>query len=178
MTFKNVGVQCPFCGRMAHGIDATYDFVGNVAIITSAPPETFVLLQALQDALKATEAGADPDKVVAELEKVSPAIAKVARSATIKGGASALAGLLLALAVSCSASIKVNVNLDANQLADQAHVYMTGADPYPIAGQTASQPASPGEAPAPSRQQRRQLERQSKKRTLPVVQPSPRKPKR
>jgi hypothetical protein len=165
--------QCPNCGRQAAGLDGTYDFVGNAITVLKAPQRTLEILKALQDALRAARAGEPEDKVLAHIAKAAPSLAIAIRQETRKGGRGLLTLLILLLLAHCSSE----ATLDVNQLVDQVHVYMTGAEPYP--GIERKETASPSERKAgPNRQQRRKQEHQSKKQKQPSGQKAPQKPKK
>jgi hypothetical protein len=161
ITFKDIGVSCPRCGKMANGIDGTFDFVENAIRVKQAPPKTLEILKALQDAVASAMAGADENTIVEELQRKSPEFAELASLTLQKSGLVSLIFLLVYLLTSCSANI--DQTLDWNKLVDQAHVYITGSDPYPL-GETRTQGQATDEHPQHmSKQQRRQQERQSKK---------------
>jgi hypothetical protein len=112
--------------------------------------------------MSSAKAGADPETIITEIERNSPELANAARLAVSRGGILSLIALLFSLLVSCSSNI--SQTLDWNEIVDQAHVYMTGADPYPLQGGTRTQgPAIDEPEQQISRQQRRHQERQSKK---------------
>jgi hypothetical protein len=153
-TFRNNFDGCPNCGMMAKTIDGKFDFVDNVLKIVDAPPRTIEILRILQAALDDAQRGKPAEEVIADIEKKSPVLGSALGAAIRKWGSVALSGILLSLAASCS----MNTSLDWNQLADQVHVYTTGAEPYPGLGS--------GDAPKSekiSRQQRRHHERQAEK---------------
>jgi hypothetical protein len=161
ITFEDIGVRCRRCGKEANGIDGTFDFVENAIRVKQAPPKTIEILKALQGAIAAARAGADQEAIVDELQRQSPEFAGLARQAIRKGGLASLIAILLYLLTSCSAN--VHQTLDWNELVDQAHSYMTGADPYPLQGNHIQDQATDEQTPHISRQQRRQQERQTKK---------------
>lgn len=151
ITFESIIVQCPRCGQGAHGIDGTFDFVGNsIAVHPGTPARTLEILAVLQSALREAQAGSPVEQVVDRIAAASPALAKEIRKRPL--ASSGLILLLLTLLASCSTEAK----LDWNLLIDQVRVYVTGADPYPSLGQTDVPPKM-------TRQQRRHQERQFEK---------------
>jgi ribosomal protein S27AE len=161
VTIHAVGTSCPRCGKSADVLDGTFDFLANAIHVKSAPPKTLGILHALQDVLSQAQKGADEQEIIQALSKESPELAHAASDVIKRGGVSALIALLIYLLASCSANIEQT--LDWNELVDQAHVYLIGADPYPL-GESRTQDQETREpSQQTSRQQRRHRERQSKK---------------
>lgn len=175
ITFQDIAISCPRCGGTAHGVDGRFDFLGEAIKVKSAPPRTLAILEVLQEALRAAQAGEEADRILARMEQAAPEFAPAAHAAVKKGGLVTLIALLVYLLTNCSAHVQQS--LDWNQLIDQAHVYLTGSDPYPGLGQKEARSSEPERKRELSRQQRRQQERQAKKQQQRSERPVKRKPK-
>lgn len=156
VTFRGNSTTCPRCRSPASIIDGSFDFVGNVLRVHSAPPETIEVIKILQEALREAQSGKPDDEVLANLEKKSPETARGLKSLLSKTGTTLAVGLFLILG-----GCDIQSKLDWNVLVDQVHTYTTGKAPYPIPG--AAQ-ANADTKPKISRQHRRWLERQNKKK--------------
>lgn len=184
-------MQCPRCRGTARSLPGDFEFTHSETLVKAAPPDTVIKLEKLREALKAARAEDDLEAVIKPLTEVSPQLAILARTAASRGGMATVVALLLYMLASCSQNTKSTINW--NQMVDQAHVYVTGDEPYPglrtmpepqsTGTVEEGQPSRPEARSGPSRQQRRQLERQSKKlqrqsgqRSAPT-RPSLKKPK-
>src|SRR4051812_9814724 len=72
VTLSNMGTNCPNCGGSASFLDGTFDFVGNALRISNPSPRALAILSALQEALRAANAGKPVEEAVAPLQNVSP----------------------------------------------------------------------------------------------------------
>jgi len=152
--------SCPRCGKDARFLDGEFDFLDNAIKVLKAPQRTIDVIEALQQALRAAQAGKTEDEVVAPLEKAAPEIAATSRNIAKKGGLGLLAAILLATLAQCASN--THTTLDINRLFDQVYAAISGK-PL-ISTPQKLQPNSPSEQKEPlSRQQRRLQERQTKK---------------
>lgn len=95
LTIENVTVSCPRCGHGARAIDGTFDFVGNAIRVRRAPPQTLAILEVLQEALRAAQAGASQEEIARPIERVSPELAARAGSLISRFGLHAFVYLLI-----------------------------------------------------------------------------------
>ena len=170
-------VACPRCGQPAHLVEGNFDLTAGELRVNSAPPRTIEILDALHLAYRQVESGADEGEVIATLAKASPEISAAASKASARYGRSGLVCLLLLLLAQCAAN--THATLDWNKLIDQAHVYMTGAEPYSqqaepsaVSRSKTEQRSGQDDERQPSRQQRRQTERQERKKA-PTISTTP-----
>lgn len=160
VTFRGIRETCPNCGAIAHGVDGTFDFVGNaIKVHPGAPPRTIEILSTLQEALRDLQAGKADDIVLENIAKASPELARAIKreQLPIRQG---FFLLILTLLANCS----TNANLNWNQLIDQVRVYSTGAEPYPRLGNQSprSQQGTPPTG-KPNRADRRKAESSQRK---------------
>jgi hypothetical protein len=79
VSFRNVNLPCPRCGRQAHVIEGTYNFIGNTIELLSGPQATRDRLQWLSDYFASVrELGVTTEDVRAEIHKTAPELASLA----------------------------------------------------------------------------------------------------
>lgn len=150
---RNMNVSCPACNNEAAVIDGTFDFMGVALIINRASPKTLQIVEAMQAAVSAARTGSNENLILKRLRQHSPEFAELALKTLRKRGIQGFIFLLVLLLTNCSANIEQT--LDRNKLFDQARVYITGDDPYPLAGNHILGQETHEQSQQPSRQQRR-----------------------
>jgi hypothetical protein len=186
VTIRGAKHICPRCGFPADIIEATYTGAidGRIAI-TGYSAKDRKIVEILQHALRAVQAGGDEELIITELGLVDNNLGALARAAKNKGGYILLFAVLALLLHSCT----MNVTFDLNEFLKQVQEII---DAQPSVGPSEPQDAQPPDVqgstvepesrtqaqdnndkePQQSRQQRPQQERQTRKQ-----QPSPERSK-
>lgn len=151
VTFENVAVSCPQCGRMARLGDGIYSVDGDQLRLDAGPLNTRQMISELQRIAEAArENKLTTEEILAEIADVSPDLARKLRGI----GSWPVLGLALVLFWIIK-SFTLDVKIDFNWLIDEAWHVAHGEDPVQHLD---SNPPKPLQPISPSRPKRNPLE--------------------